>query len=548
VLVALRTSYTGFLTDLRGAASVAKGNVNVLLVDDHPENIMVLKATLAPLNLNLVEAFSGKEALKFLLEQDFAVILLDVMMPEMDGFETARLIREREKSRHTPIIFITAMFLGDADAFKGYSVGAVDYIMKPFFPEIIRSKVSVFVELFNKSEEIKQQAEVIRQIQQREYERKLDETTARMQAETDQVRAEHRAIRNMVQQAPMGFALLRSNKILTDFNPIFAEQYRLPEDDMIGRHLRELVPWLPASFLTAIDKNEPSHFKELRLESHDNERYCDLATWPIINANGTNNGMIILSVDITERVRFDQQRNDFVATLAHDLQTPVIASDRALSLLLGKTSDTLAPELLNLVSMLKKNNQNLLHMIESLLDVYHYEEGARSLYFDDVDLNILVQTCIDELTPLAEQQELELSSNLPDKPVVARTDRTAIRRVLTNLLDNAIKFTPARGKIEVLLSTDKDCAVLEVADTGVGVAPQDAQRLFERYWHGRSHTPYKASRGLGLYLCKQIVDAHGGRIECVSELGKMTSFKVYLPIVQTDHVKDTVVQSSVNKS
>lgn len=536
-------SYTDAFNPLkRDNLFVSKNKVNVLLVDDHPENILVLKATLAPLNLNLVEANSGKEALKFLLEQDFAVILLDVMMPEMDGFETARLIREREKSRHTPIIFITAMFLGDADAFKGYSVGAVDYIMKPFFPEIIRSKVSVFVELFNKSEEIKQQAEVIRQIQQREYERKLFETTARMQAETEQVRTEHRAIRNMVQQAPMGFALLKEDKTLADFNPIFSEQYRLPEEELMGKPLSDLVPWLPESLFTAIDRNEPFHFHRLRLQTEDNERYCDLATWPILNADGSSNGIIILSVDISERVRLDQQRNDFVATLAHDLQTPVIASDRALSLLLGKTANTLSPDLLNLITMLKKNNQNLLHMIESLLDVYHYEEGARALYFDDIDLNLLVTTCVDELTPLANQQELDLSASLPRKRVLARADRTAIRRVLTNLLDNAIKFTPAGGKIEVGLDADDQCAILEVTDTGVGVPAQDLERLFDRYWHGRNHNSYKASSGLGLYLCRQIADAHGGRIECASEVGKMTSFKVYLPLEQKELVENQVTQ------
>lgn len=512
--------------------------VNVLLVDDRPENILVLKATLTSLGVNLIEANSGKEALKYLLEHDFAVILLDVMMPEMDGFETAKIIREREKSRLTPIIFITAMFLGDADAFKGYSVGAVDYIMKPFVPEILRSKVQVFVELFKKSEEIKRQAEVIRQIQQREYQAKLDETTERMQAETEQVRAEHRAVRAIVEHAPMGFARLGSNNLLTDLNQVFADQYSFNEEHAIGSRLDELVPWMPAAILAAIGRNEPVRLQQVRIEpdpelAEAHDRYCDLTTWPINNQDGTSNGTIILSVDVTERVRLDQQRNDFVATLAHDLQTPVIASDRALSLLLDKASKSLSPDLLNLVTMLKKNNQNLLHMIESLLDAYHYEEGARALYLDEVDMKILVMTCVDELTPLAEQQGLKLTADLPRKSIIAQVDRTAMRRVLTNLLDNAIKFTPKGGTVEAAVSVDSVELLLEVRDSGVGVPPEDQKRLFDRYWHGRSHKAYKASSGLGLYLCRQIVDAHQGRIECHSEVGKMTSFKVYLPLNQS---------------
>ncbi len=107
-----------------------------------------------------------------------------------------------------------------------------------------------------------------------------------------------------------------------------------------------------------------------------------------------------------------------------------------------------------------------------------------------------------------------------------------MRRVLTNLMDNAIKFTPAGGTVEVGVAMVGDEVMFDVTDSGVGVPPEDLKRLFDRYWHGRSHKAYKASNGLGLYLCRQIVDAHKGRIECVSEVGKMTSFRVYLPIDQ----------------
>src|SRR5690349_11003730 len=161
----------------RGLVQKAK----ILLVDDRPENLLALEAILSALDQTLVRASSGEEALKHLLTDDFAVILMDVQMPGMDGFETAALIKQRERSRHIPIIFVTAISKDERYAFQGYSAGAVDYIRKPFDPDILRSKVMVFVDLFNKSEQLKRQAELLRLSEQREAERRRIERERAME-------------------------------------------------------------------------------------------------------------------------------------------------------------------------------------------------------------------------------------------------------------------------------------------------------------------------------------------------------------------------------
>src|SRR5258707_6974327 len=140
--------------------------VNILLVDDHPDNLLALEAVLEGLSENLVKAHSGVEALRCLLDQDFAVILLDVQMQGMSGFELATLIKERERSRHTPIIFLTGVIADDAQAFQGYSVGAVDYLVKPIMPEVLKAKVAVFIELFRKTDELQRQLHEIKQLNQ----------------------------------------------------------------------------------------------------------------------------------------------------------------------------------------------------------------------------------------------------------------------------------------------------------------------------------------------------------------------------------------------
>jgi two-component system, sensor histidine kinase and response regulator len=161
---------------------------NVLLVDDKPENLLALEAMLEDLPINLVKASSGEEALRHLLQRNFATVLLDVQMPGMDGFDTATLIRERKRSRHIPIIFITAINRTESHVFRGYSVGAVDYMFKPIVPEVLRAKVMVFVELYLKNEEINQQAQRIEEMNVA-LENQLQEVT-RLNRELSTVNAE----------------------------------------------------------------------------------------------------------------------------------------------------------------------------------------------------------------------------------------------------------------------------------------------------------------------------------------------------------------------
>lgn len=169
----------------------------ILLVDDRPENLIALEATLEPLGHELVLARSGVEALKRLLFDDYALILLDVQMPGMDGFETATRIKERSKSRYIPIIFLTALSTHEQDIFQGYTAGAVDYIAKPFHPEILRSKVRIFLELYEKTEQIKAQAELIRKRDLRDGERLRNE----MQKDLEQ--------KHLMDMAQLQFGFLR---------------------------------------------------------------------------------------------------------------------------------------------------------------------------------------------------------------------------------------------------------------------------------------------------------------------------------------------------
>src|SRR5882672_1750281 len=182
--------------DLTNGASVeALGTSKILLVDDQPENLLSAEAVLESLGQQIIKAESGREALRHLLNQDFAVILLDIMMPGMDGFETATLIRQRDRSRHTPIIFLTALGRSDEHMRQGYNLGAVDYMLKPFVPEILRSKVSVFVELNRKSQLLEQQSDLL---EKRNIE--LVEAMHRSQCAEDEIKALNRHLEHRLDE------------------------------------------------------------------------------------------------------------------------------------------------------------------------------------------------------------------------------------------------------------------------------------------------------------------------------------------------------------
>ena len=232
---------------------------------------------------------------------------------------------------------------------------------------------------------------------------------------------------------------------------------------------------------------------------------------------------------MTERLLADQQRDDFVATLVHDLKTPLIGADQALEAMIRGHLGPIDPGQSELLSMLKRSNQHLLTMVHNLIEAYRYDAGEARMSVEEFNLFELIDACIEELAAWSQHKEIKMRSVFSSGNGVVMGDRLSIRRVLLNLLDNALKFTPKDGLIEVSVDEEGGDIIFRVSDTGVGIPQSEFAQVFLRYWQGDSAKLFTPGTGLGLYLCRQIVAAHGGTISVSSKLGEGTTFSVVMP-------------------
>jgi signal transduction histidine kinase len=247
--------------------------------------------------------------------------------------------------------------------------------------------------------------------------------------------------------------------------------------------------------------------------------------------------LLRLKRSIDEQQKMTKQREDFVSRLTHDLRTPLYAADRMLALFQQEAFCKISPEMKQAITVMIRSNQNLMQMVNTLLEVYRFEAGNKTLNLEKCELKQIAEEVISELMPLAAEKNLtiKLDTNqlnpLDDRSGSVIGDKLELRRVLYNLIANAIKFTDTGG-IEIRIFeisppiTEKNELIVEVVDTGYGIAPEDQARIFERFRQGKNK---RGGSGLGLHLCRRITEAHGGKIAVTSEPGKGSTFTVRLP-------------------
>ena len=392
--------------------------IKLLIVDDLPENLLALEASIRDDRYSIHQASSGEEALALLLEHEFALAILDVQMPGMNGFELAELIRGMARTRHLPIVFVSAAGKELDYAFKGYENGAVDFLYKPLDAYAVKSKVQVFVDLYRQRTELRRQLVA------------LEESRRRQQALVSELQ--------------------------------------------------------------------------------------------------------IAQVDLKRAL---QMRDEFMSMVVHELRTPlsVLAMEVRVRQhqVAAENTGFFAPE--NLSRMFERDQRqvrSLTRLIDDMLDVSQIQHGKLSIRRGQCDLTAMLRRVVGEVQ--GQRSDVPITLHCDGAELTGEWDEFRLEQVVVNLLTNALRYGAGKP-IRVELSQMPGATAIRVSDQGVGIAPEDRSRVFEQFVRvgDRLRTP---GLGLGLYITKQLVEAHGGTISVDSTLGEGSTFTVALPTMTAEAI------------
>jgi len=546
--------------------------VNILVVDDLHAQRVTIEAALQEIGEHIVMVSSGREALKYLLDHDAAVVLLDVNMPEMDGFETASLIRRRHRTAQTPIIFLTA----DTDEIltaRGYALGAVDYIVRPFPPEVLRAKIQVFASLYRAQQRIRRDADHRIELSR--------EQVARAAAEQ-----QSRRLRVLAEATGLLVKSLEGVVVWEDllrlFVPLLAERAGL----VLTEDGRELETWVGGSPLAGtsagatVGIDTPGLSEAIMRVLHETK-----AEWAIRGEDGRVNARVlpllargeiygvlvlvrgplqpdlpvedlVLLRDVVNRTAIaldnhrlygqlrerDRRKDEFLAMLSHELRNPLGAIIMAARIL--ETRDIAEDKFSNARSVIERQSLHLTRIVDDLLDVSRLIAGRIVVNRDPLNLREIVDRAVEALRVSGRLRLHELEIVGDGDGVVVIGDHARMEQVVTNLLVNSIKYTDVGGSIRVEVGIESDEAVVRVVDTGTGIVPELLPHVFDVFVQGRQTIDRaEGGLGIGLMLVRKLVELQGGFVEAYSAgSGTGSAFTIRMPRYRGAAAATAVVQ------
>jgi signal transduction histidine kinase/DNA-binding response OmpR family regulator len=545
--------------------------VNILVVDDLPDKRLAFREVLEDLDENLVLVGSGAEALRELLEREFAVIVLDVNMPDIDGIETAQLIRKHGKTSHTPIIFVTA-YADEMQTERGYELGAVDYILTPVVPAILRSKVRVFVDLYRAQ---RRAAKVARA------------EAARAAAESAQRRSDLIALasRELSASLDLKASMERLLEVLVPNVGGCAVLYVDTGNGYLGLYRQDREPARVLESLATLPPPVRRAMTEAQSGGYPLEIRTDAggsSHWPAwlrvahvlpLKVGERNIGALtvgtvdheaamlddrgLLEIATRAAIAFDnaqlysslgremaraksaeeklqeanRRKDEFLAMLSHELRNPLAPIVTSAQVL-----DKVAPGDTRIAwvrEVIERQVTHLAGLVDDLLDVSRITQGKITLHREAVELGKVIEHSLEIVRPLMDSKRHALAVHAPDTPVWVFGDFSRLSQIFSNVLHNAAKYTSDGGSIELTAVVDNGSVAVRVRDNGIGIEPQFLPHVFEVFTQGyRGLDRSQGGLGVGLAVVRRLIELHQGEVNILSDgPGLGTEVTIRLPCI-----------------
>jgi PAS domain S-box-containing protein len=491
-------------------ASKDPPKADILAIDDTPENLALLSQMLTAKGYKVRSVTKGSTAIRGAKAVPPDLILLDVKMPEMNGYEVCKQLKADERTRNVPVIFISA--LGDVfDKVKAFQVGGVDYITKPFQVEEVLARLDTHLTIRNLQIKLEAQNE------------QLKREIASKTAAEDKFAKAFRACPN-----PIAIATYQTGNLL-EVNKSFLHMSGYTAAELIGHQIAQIYSSSAlAVYNQALQQLASQGFVrnlELEFQTKSGPIKTVLLSVELIELGGAKCTLQIMN-DITERKRLE---NEFISLVSHELKTPMTSTIGALDLLNSGQLGTLSDRGQQILKVAIRNTERLIRLVNNILDLERMKSGKIAIEPVQCDLQPLLIQAIEIMQAMADKAQVQLQ--LEPCSVLIKLDPDRILQTLTNLLSNGIKFTEPGGTVKLKARINGDICYLSVQDTGRGIPEDKLQSIFERFQQvDASDSRSKGGTGLGLAICRHIVEQHNGKIWVESVLGKGSTFYVSLPL------------------
>lgn len=468
---------------------------NILVVDDNSMNADLLKETLEQLGQRVKLAYDGKSVFEAIAKEEFDLALLDIILPDVSGFDLIQQLKANPKTTDLPVIFVSALDK-TSDIVKGFDLGSYEYIVKPYKIEELKARVLSILK--------------IKDLQ-------------------DQLRSEKKILDLLFKFSEDGIVLLDSEHKIISCNSIFPKWLNREKEDLLHKSFCEIAFCdHDNSSLNICDFYSYFDF-EISTSDDREKRFIEANCSKIsISTENTEGGYVIVLRDVTTKREIEAQKETFVATLTHDLKTPVRAQTKALELLLNGRFGQVNEAQGDILNETLNSNKYMFSMLDNLLSTYKYENGNVVIKKQDVDINDLIRSCCRELKHLAEDKKHQIDFLFEENSLNSYIDPIEIKRVIMNLISNAINYTDESGKISISTKKHEENTIISFVDNGRGISEDEMSGLFNKFT-SYSKRFRQVGTGLGLYLSKKILECHGGMISVDSKEGQGSCFTVSLP-------------------